>query len=423
MKNIGLLGMLILILLSGCTGIKKADKIVMDTKKVKYENYNLSEIEKKKGYFFIEDKIVFVLDKKANLEIFESECPENMTIKKVYLAGTFNNWSGGESNWKMVKSNKEERWFLEKSIKEVSVPGNSGKPEYKFYLTGTYTRNGKEKLTEVWILPSKDLEVGYKFNDQWTGGYNYLVLFEGDSVEELAKKEAISRKIKTEYKTKEAQANFREVLIGKIAKNKVYRSYHPFIPSRNTDKSKADQEKKRMELVRNMIEENQIKSVINLTDGEELYNDPRVSDYYKKLLNDKKVLFAKTKYSIVFHQSNSEKFQGLIKKVVTFLGDAEMPVLVHCRLGSDRTGVVSAFIAAANGATWEEIAFDFDRTNDLRMGEYRDTELLKYSVENMLNIKIESKKQNFEKEIKDYMQNKIGLDEETINRFYENVQN
>ena len=56
---------------------------------------------------------------------------------------------------------------------------------------------------------------------------------------------------------------------------------------------------------------------------------------------------------------------------------------MHCRLGSDRTGVTCAVFAALCGATWKEIAADYEKTSNMGMKEFRNRRLLQYSLKNM----------------------------------------
>lgn len=60
------------------------------------------------------------------------------------------------------------------------------------------------------------------------------------------------------------------------------------------------------------------------------------------------------------------------------------PFYIHCRLGSDRTGVISAIIAAICGASWDEISSDYEKTSNTGIAEYRNAKLLRYSLKKML---------------------------------------
>ena len=91
----------------------------------------------------------------------------------------------------------------------------------------------------------------------------------------------------------------------------------------------------------------------------------------------------------------------MMAEVIRFIGSHPGPYYVHCRLGTDRTGVVSANLAALCGASWNEIASDYQKTNDMGIKEFRDYRLLQYSFEKMLGKKI-SEIEDLQKEISGY---------------------
>ena len=73
-----------------------------------------------------------------------------------------------------------------------------------------------------------------------------------------------------------------------------------------------------------------------------------------------------------------------LRKIALFIIEREGPYFIHCRLGSDRTGVTCAIFAALCGASWKEIAHDYERTTNMGIEEYRNRKLLQYSLGRML---------------------------------------
>ena len=61
---------------------------------------------------------------------------------------------------------------------------------------------------------------------------------------------------------------------------------------------------------------------------------------------------------------------------------------IHCRLGTDRTGVFCAVIAAICGAEWEDIAKDYAESSEMGIGDYRDPLLLKYSLDKLVGCDV-----------------------------------
>ena len=96
-------------------------------------------------------------------------------------------------------------------------------------------------------------------------------------------------------------------------------------------------------------------------------------------------------YESVYYQSDTAAFANQLKNIIEFISDPAHPApfLVHCRIGTDRTGVVSAIIAGLCQASWESIGLDYQKSNAVGMEEYRDLRLLQYAFENMLKRRIE----------------------------------
>lgn len=138
------------------------------------------------------------------------------------------------------------------------------------------------------------------------------------------------------------------------------------------------------------MESNEVKSIISVS-GQ--YGSPpkyTVSEYVQAIVDGKHFFSSEPSYESVYYESDLAEFRNLIKGVVEFIINPEhdAPFLVHCKIGTDRTGVVSAMIAALCGASWEEICVDYQKSNEAGIEEYRSTKLLQYSLENMLKTKI-----------------------------------
>jgi hypothetical protein len=87
--------------------------------------FKLNNINKRLGYQLLDDgKIVFVFDSSR----FGIKTP-----KRVFLEGSFNGWAKKNSSWELEKY-KYSTWTYECNLEDVMVPGNSGFPEFKFYV-------------------------------------------------------------------------------------------------------------------------------------------------------------------------------------------------------------------------------------------------------------------------------------------------
>ena len=303
----------------------------------------------------------------------------------------------------MVKSTTEEVWTLEKVKSLVKIPGKSGHPEYKFVIT-TKEKDGTTK-TSQWMQPATELAVGYRFL-QKPNDSNTLVIFAEDNLNEIIADETQAMTIKTTesaFATVEQMSNFRNVKTGNLGDKKLFRSYHPFIASRPTDTDLKDIEAVKISKIEGLMAANGIKSIINLSenpvgstgtvllkdvDGKYYFTYKSKNYYanatYQTALEAGNVLNYETSYNIVYYTSTGDDYAKLMKAVCDFVITHDAPYMVHCRLGTDRTGTVTGFLEALMGATWGEIAADYSKSNEQGFREFRNAKILKYSFEKLL---------------------------------------
>ena len=123
-----------------------------------------------------------------------------------------------------------------------------------------------------------------------------------------------------------------------------------------------------------------------------------IPDFYKEIIKKDSVLYVgDSDYggngtipsaNFVYYYSDSDFMKQWIKQIFDFICDDKnkAPFALHCEIGVDRTGVFSGIFAALCGASWSEISEDYEKSNLMGIGEFRDKRLLKYSFENMLKI-------------------------------------
>lgn len=303
-------------------------------------------------------------------------------LEELYLVGSFTNWLIDE-RFKMRKI--EDHFSLDKPYLELNKIANSGYIEY-------YFGNREGKLPFDTNYPK-----GYYFNNQANKDYNYLLLskdIDETKLEEIYQSSLASFRIKSrpeDFKNYFELTNFREVIGGDLGGKKLYRSYHPIIPSRSNNEELRDIEATRQSVLRDLLEKHSINNVINLSETKEeleifLLSTP--SYYYKTLYNQEKIHNVPMSYETVYFMSSENTsfkqgelgFRDGIKSIVEYIASTEGPFLVHCRLGSDRTGVVIGFLQLFMGANKEEIKENYLKTNDLGIGEYRSFNLLEFSL-------------------------------------------
>ena len=138
-------------------------------------------------------------------------------------------------------------------------------------------------------------------------------------------------------------ANFREIRIGNIAPNTLYRSSHPIKQNK--------QEKAITILAANA----RISSIINLCDtSSELNTKALFAPWYNRLLKNNRIIAVGMDFD-----HTSDNFREKLKKCLQFIINSEGPWLIHCYAGIDRTGFVSMVLQSFMGASLNEIIDDY----------------------------------------------------------------
>lgn len=338
---------------------------------------NTTPEELRRGYRIEGDEIVFAFDPAFMKPALQREGIKPGEITAVRVAASFTRWQQREE-WNLRRLEGRPAWLLRRPLADIMIPGNSGRPEFAFCVEKQGT------TTVAWIKPQQDVPLTDKVSDQHTGQFNFVVRVPGDDGKQIETINKLILNPGTESLTNAMLlSNFRNVTAGSLPAGRLYRSYHPFTVSKP-----GAQEKKRVATALALMERHRINAVINLTDDKMLVKRAGIPAYYKTMLDSGRVLLAATEYNLVYFKSKSDAFGKLIAEVGRFVIRQNPPYLVHCRLGTDRTGVVTAILAGFAGATWGELRTDYQRTNNARFGEYRDSALLRYSLEQLLGIRL-----------------------------------
>lgn len=333
-------------------------------------------------------------------------------------------WTENEAEFTLTYDNLYEWHSLTVSSGKVKRPGFSGQPEYRFYKNGKIISVPSEVNENYIFGGSGDIEI-----DQ-----NLVIFFATDSEERRAEvlqnsKVAVDVAELSEFDLKTdagkiAVSNFRKV----PGAENLYRSYHPFYPTHEY----SPLEQKRLELVQEFAVAAGIKSDINLCNNRS-YNEGNrytvvdsvgsnkgttytvaIPEYYKTIINGNNVLYVGDKdadssasgiipsATQVYYNSDSRIFAQWIKQTCDFINAHEGPFQIHCEIGVDRTGVFCAVFAALCGADWEQIKADYSTSNQMKIGEFRDWRILKYSLENMLGINDVAKVSDLAAELKNH---------------------
>jgi hypothetical protein len=175
-----------------------------------------------------------------------------------------------------------------------------------------------------------------------------------------------------------AISNFRPV----PSSDTLFRSYHPYKKSFR----QFETEETRSRIVNELMAAHRISSVICLCGDEPLEESfgERISSYQRELIAAGNQLYTDTSYEQAYFASAGPAFGAVFAGIVRFINSHPGPYLVHCRLGSDRTGVVSALLSILAGASWEAVAEDYEKTANMGIGEVRDRRLLRYSLDRIV---------------------------------------
>lgn len=347
-------------------------------------------------------------------------------LTNAHVRGSFNSWSD-KDNYKLKKSADGKFYYVTLPYADIKTLGNSGHPEYKFNTDGT--DNGYLLAKDKTFIPEP-----YCFH---TSDENLIIIFEGEDIEDIKKCSITAGTWKTlsdwnletaDDDTKEKFANFRRIPGTTCA----YRSWHPFKTKYHKDggtKYLRDTEPKRVEMVTSLYRKYDIKTDICLSGDEtkslstyplgsatgEDYKES-VPEYYKALVDAGNVCNVKyhdpktdkdltPEYKYIYQADfNPTYLNGWLKDIAKFISDDSHPAPynVHCRLGNDRTGYYCAILAGLCGATWEQIAADYQKSNNTFLGEYRDQRLLKMVFEKQFGVEDISKVSNLKELMMDY---------------------
>ncbi|MBR1809139.1 MAG: tyrosine-protein phosphatase [Paludibacteraceae bacterium] len=327
------------------------------------------------------------------------------SVTSCYVRGSFNGWKSAET-CRLAYDSECNCWTVTLPFDYVNQPGNSGQPEYKFYVNGSY------KDAPSWLTD------GYKFKN---GSNNQIVVFSYEDFEQIKKNSEQANVIRSLSsfnfdldEDRAVVANFRCV----PGTKNLYRSYHPYKATDHKNNGN-NTEYERLHYVKYLAAANGIKSDICLSENEEkslttyTCNSVKCQEvipvYYTRIIEGKNVLYVNAgkgtpSYNEVYYNSTSSTFGAWVREIVEFIiSDSHpAPFQIHCRLGTDRTGVFCGVLAALCGATWDEIAEDYQRSNDMQIREFRDYHLLAYSFRKILDVENMSEVEDLHKSMSEY---------------------
>ncbi len=224
------------------------------------------------------------------------------------------------------------------------------------YYNGYYVKTGAPVV--VAYPNNKNVKIALNNRDFWSAAG----LEEGCTAEitcrtagkYLATYEALGQSYSTDrsaYESDEVFANFRAISVSTMKENFVYRGASP-----------VDNEMGRASVVNALLEQNGIRSVIDLADSEEEMQEYFAaadfdSEYTKSLYEQG--------YDVPLSMSanyDSDAYKASVAQGMRHLLKYGGPVYIHCLEGKDRTGFVCLLLEALVGADYDEMCSDYMTT-------------------------------------------------------------
>ena len=215
--------------------------------------------------------------------------------------------------------------------------------------------------------------------------------------------------------------NFRNVQVGNLKENVLYRSASPIDNSIN-----------RASVVDKLIENVEIAYIVDLSDDyskieSNLHTQSFNSPYFKSLYNSDKVIALSMSM-----QYKSNEFSTSLSTGLTSMAKNEGPYLIHCVEGKDRTGFVCMVLEALCGASYQEIVDDYMLTykNYYAITEENNSDIYKIikerNIDNMLRYMCNLDKDaslsdvNYSEKAEEYLKS-IGMNDYYISKLKTNL--
>ena len=174
---------------------------------------------------------------------------------------------------------------------------------------------------------------------------------------------------RADYTTDEQFSNFRALKGGNLKEGFLFRGASPFDNSRN-----------RASVTNSLVENNQIKTIIDLADTQEemqtYFADANFNSSYSKNLYDE------GKVAVLGMGSNqdSPEYKTSLVQGLRLLVNNGGPAYIHCMEGKDRTGFVCVLIEAFAGASYDDMRDDYMQTYANYYGITKESDEQKYDA-------------------------------------------
>lgn len=320
-------------------------------------------------------------------------------IYSVFAYGTITAWKAPVEEYKLSYFSADSCFYATFPFKMLERPGNEGQPSLYFRVYYGEDWRTDTLFIDVMPLDSGNVTVDprLKLHD---GGI--LLMWPEDDIEELGERvQQIAEKwplsqwqLENNTEQQAEFANFRRV----PGTKHLYRSFHPFYPIISDDTAE-----KRVYYAGLCGERIGIQSAICLS-GDQTNKAGivlpcgdssfvvQIPAYYRQIADNHHILYVGQatdcypNYQNTLWYLDKAQYGEWMAEIIHFVLDTTnyTPIQMHCSLGADRTGSFSAVIAALCGASWEDIAVDYEATSLTRDQLYRHRGLIRYTLTQLL---------------------------------------
>jgi protein tyrosine/serine phosphatase len=207
--------------------------------------------------------------------------------------------------------------------------------------------------------------------------------------------------------------NFREIKLGKIASNILYRSNHPIYNGKQ---------------IRNIIlyaNNTKIKTILNLSDSNHSLKLKVIySPWYNKLFNENNVITLNIPMNFDILE---DTFIQKLKRCIIFMIEHDSPYLIHCEAGIDRTGFLSIILESFMGAGFNDIVKDymlsFVENDEFSEYDYKKGALFITNIFTKMKGNLINSDDNLKKISTEYLLEKVKLNNEELTKLEYKLEN
>lgn len=324
------------------------------------------------------------------------------SIATVSLYGPMTDYAYRQPKYYLDQRSEDGCYYHTFTYEEVERPGNSGQPEFTFIVDYI------DDIDSHFIWPDTLGEYAIDRRLMFYNGTPCVMLimpgglpYLSTDKDELYQRSLIASEIRplSDYNFADSVdqyriANFRS-LPGMTG---MYRSYHPFYPSMY-----RETEEMRLYWVGELGARLGIQSDICLTGNLEAqagqyyhYEEDSfliaIPPFYQSIIDNHHVCYVGggggLSVAECYYRTESPLLAQWFAEMVRFINDTTnpMPMLMHCAIGADRTGMFCAILESLCGQDWPTIVSDYMATGNMLVQTYRHPNRLRYGMIRMTGL-------------------------------------